>query len=755
MNGPVDPPPAQDRPPELGPDAIAVLDGSTFMVSDGRGDVPEGAVAGLFHDDTRFLSRFELRLGGRTPELLTSSIVDYYSAAFFLANPELQAADGSRVPAHALSVVRSRFVGDGLREGIEVRNHLDRPVSVELRLGCGADFSDIFEVRDRVRAARGTLTRFHDPDHRALGFGYEHGAFRAASRIHSSAPARIEGDDLVFDLHLEPRGTWRTEVRVVVHLDEEIAEPVHEAFGEAVREPGRVLAKWRDEVPRLRADLDLLEHVYRRSIVDLAALRLCAEVEGNEYSLPAAGLPWFMAIFGRDTLITSYQALWVGPDLALGALRALAALQGTVEDDFRDEEPGKILHEIRFGELSALGLKPHRPYYGTADATPLWLILLSEHRRWTGDDRTVRELEPNARRALEWIDRYGDRDGDGYVEYATRSPQGLANQGWKDSWDGVRFADGRLPEPPIAIAEVQGYVYDAKVRAAELAAEVWGDPDLAARLRREAEELRERFSRDFWTDARGGYYAIGLDREKRRIDSMASNMGHLLWSGTVPPPWRGGSSRRRCSPAGGSGRFPRRTPPTTRSATTRARSGPTTTRSPRRGSHATASGRRRTGWRWRCSRRRGSRATGSPRSSRATRGGMHRSRSGTPRRATRKLGRRRRPSCSSAPCWGSRRRARSGATPTCRRRSGACSSTASTRSARTSTSRRRGRPGGSPRPTERPAGPGARRCARYPGRAAPTNEPQSTSLIATTAPVWGASIIRPPPMYSPTWWMGL
>ena len=550
MNGPVDPPPAQDRPPELGPDAIAVLDGSTFMVSDGRGDVPEGAVAGLFHDDTRFLSRFELRLGGRTPELLTSSIVDYYSAAFFLANPELQAADGSRVPAHALSVVRSRFVGDGLREGIEVRNHLDRPVSVELRLGCGADFSDIFEVRDRVRAARGTLTRFHDPDHRALGFGYEHGAFRAASRIHSSAPARIEGDDLVFDLHLEPRGTWRTEVRVVVHLDEEIAEPVHEAFGEAVREPGRVLAKWRDEVPRLRADLDLLEHVYRRSIVDLAALRLCAEVEGNEYSLPAAGLPWFMAIFGRDTLITSYQALWVGPDLALGALRALAALQGTVEDDFRDEEPGKILHEIRFGELSALGLKPHRPYYGTADATPLWLILLSEHRRWTGDDRTVRELEPNARRALEWIDRYGDRDGDGYVEYATRSPQGLANQGWKDSWDGVRFADGRLPEPPIAIAEVQGYVYDAKVRAAELAAEVWGDPDLAARLRREAEELRERFSRDFWTDARGGYYAIGLDREKRRIDSMASNMGHLLWSGTVPPPWRGGSSRRRCSPAG-------------------------------------------------------------------------------------------------------------------------------------------------------------------------------------------------------------
>jgi glycogen debranching enzyme len=542
------PPAGQERPPELGPDAISVLDGSTFMVSDARGDVPEGAVAGLFHDDTRFLSRFELRLGGRTPELLTSSTVDYYSAAFFLASPELEGTDGSRVPAHALTVVRSRFVGDGLREGIEVRNHLDRPVAVELRLRCGADFADIFEVRDRVRAVRGERTRSHDEERCVLGFAYGHRAFRAASRIHSSAPARIEGDDFVFDVRLEPRGRWRTEVRVVVHLDEAVSEPVHEAFGEAAREPGRVLAKWRDEVPRLRADLDLLEHVYRRSIVDLAALRLCAEVEGNEYSLPAAGLPWFMAIFGRDTLITSYQALWVGPDLALGALRALAALQGTVEDDFRDEEPGKILHEIRFGELSALGLKPHRPYYGTADATPLWLILLSEYRRWTGDDGTVRELEPNARRALEWIDRFGDRDGDGYVEYATRSPEGLANQGWKDSWDGVRFADGRLPEPPIAIAEVQGYVYDAKGRAAELAAEVWGDPDLAARLRREAEELRERFSRDFWTDARGGYYVVGLDREKRRIDSMTSNMGHLLWSGIVPEDRAAAVARQLLSP---------------------------------------------------------------------------------------------------------------------------------------------------------------------------------------------------------------
>ncbi len=219
-------------------------------------------------------------------------------------------------------------------------------------------------------------------------------------------------------------------------------DPVHEAFGETEKQAVRVLAKWKDEGPRITAGSDLIEHVYEKSIIDLAALRLTAAVAGNDYSLPAAGLPWFMAIFGRDTLITSYQSLWGGPDLAKGARHALAALQGTEMNDFKDEEPGKILHEIRFGELTALGLKPPRPYYGTSDATPLWLILLSEYWRFSGDAETVNALRDNAMRALEWIDRFGDLDGDGYVEYRTRSSQGLGNQGWKDSWNGVAHADG-------------------------------------------------------------------------------------------------------------------------------------------------------------------------------------------------------------------------------------------------------------------------------------------------------------------------
>ncbi len=517
------------KPPELGPDAIQILDGSTFMLSDSLGDIPHDHVAGLFHEDTRYLNRYELTIGGKRLSLLTSDTVDYYSAAFYLTNPEL---DG--VPMHSLSVQRFRFVGEGMHDDLIVRNHLNTQVEVELRLACGADFADLFQVKDQVRPRGGTRRTAHDDEHCLLSFEYRHHDFKAAAQIHSTERGRIEGDDLVFDLKLAPRASWMTSIRVVVHLEDAVLEPVHEEFGESEREASRVLAKWKDEVPRIQTTSDLVEHAYRKSVIDLAALRLHAEVEGNEYSLPAAGLPWFMAIFGRDTLITSYQSLWVGPDLAKGALHALAALQGKEMNDFKDEEPGKILHEIRFGELTALGLKPHRPYYGTADGTPLWLILLSEYWRFTSDDETVNQLRDNAMRALEWIDRYGDRDGDGYVEYKTRSSQGIGNQGWKDSWDGVLFADGSLPEPPIALCEIQGYVHDAKARVAELAERVWNDPALAGRLRAEAGALLERFNRDFWIPERGGYYAIGLDKDKRRINSMTSNMGHLLWSGIVP-----------------------------------------------------------------------------------------------------------------------------------------------------------------------------------------------------------------------------
>jgi glycogen debranching enzyme len=510
-------------------EAIAVLEGSSFMLSDSRGDVHEGSIAGLFHEDTRFLNKFVVTIGGAKPAVLTSGVVDYYSAAFYMTNPAMHG-----IPERSFSVSRYRFVGDGLLERIRLNSHSNVPLELEVRLSCGVDFADLFEVKQKRIRKLGTLTRHHDAGRALLHFAYAHEDFRAATRVHSSTHCRVDGDDLVFDLALGPRGSWETDVRVAVHVDDRIHDTVQEEFDRSEREASVVLKKWQDEVPRLTAGIDLLEHVYRKSIVDLAALRLHATVEGNDFSLPAAGLPWFMAIFGRDTLITSYQSLVVGPELARGALHALASMQGTEINDFKDEEPGKILHEIRFGELTALGLKPHRPYYGTVDATPLWLILLSEYWRFTGDMETCKELWPNAVRALEWIDRYGDADGDGYVEYKTRSKQGLRNQSWKDSWNSMLFADGEVAEPPMAVCEVQGYVYDAKLRTAELAEKAWGDPALAARLREEASRLFDGFNEDFWIEDRGGYYALALDGDKRAVDSMTSDMGQLLWTGIVP-----------------------------------------------------------------------------------------------------------------------------------------------------------------------------------------------------------------------------
>ncbi len=241
-----------------------------------------------------------------------------------------------------------------------------------------------------------------------------------------------------------------------------------------------------------------------------------------------------MALFGRDSLITSYQALPFQAHLAQTTLEALSSMQATGMDDFRDAEPGKILHELRCGELARLGKVPHTPYYGTHDATPLLLILLDEYERWTGDAAFVRSLEPAARAALTWIERYGDLDGDGYLEYRTRSSKGLVNQGWKDSWNSMLFADGRVAEGPIAVCEVQGYAYDARLRAARLARSIWNDPGLADRLEADAADLRRRFNRDFWSESRG-HYVLALDGQKRQVDALTSNIGHLLWSGIVDP----------------------------------------------------------------------------------------------------------------------------------------------------------------------------------------------------------------------------
>jgi glycogen debranching enzyme len=292
------------------------------------------------------------------------------------------------------------------------------------------------------------------------------------------------------------------------------------------------LADWLAAAPRLDTDWFELRQVYKRSLIDLAALRFYPESVPDS-SLPAAGLPWFMALIGRDSLITSYQAIPFVPELARTTLLALGAHQATGFDDFRDAEPGKILHELRHGELAQFGERPHSPYYGSADATPLFLVVLDEYERWTGDTETVRHLEGAARAAVEWMERHGDSDGDGYIEYQTRNPKtGLVNQCWKDSGNSIVHPDGRLATLPRACCEIQGYAYDARVRAARLAREVWGDPAFAERLEQDAAALRDRFDRDFWLPDLG-FYALALDGDKKPVGTLTSNMGHLLWSGIV------------------------------------------------------------------------------------------------------------------------------------------------------------------------------------------------------------------------------
>jgi len=319
-------------------------------------------------------------------------------------------------------------------------------------------------------------------------------------------------------------------VDVAVSLDGEVEHPeqVEHRFGTERARVRESFDAWSLRLPRLSTTSDELRHSFDQSVADLAALRLRAG-EGPGH-LPAAGMPWFMTVFGRDTIITSLQTMLLGPELAISALETLAALQASADDPTIDAEPGKILHELRAGRAAE---KWFARYYGTVDATPLYLVLLSEVWRWTGDSELALRLRAPALAALAWIDDYGDRDGDGFVEYQRRSA-GLENQSWKDSGDSQRFRDGRFAEPPIAPAEVQGYVFDAKRRLAEIARHAWADEPLATRLEAEADELAGRFDAAFWVPDRGGYYALALDRDKQRVDALCSNVGHLLWSGIVP-----------------------------------------------------------------------------------------------------------------------------------------------------------------------------------------------------------------------------
>jgi glycogen debranching enzyme len=497
---------------------VKILDGNTFVVSDERGDIEASLTdpTGLFSFDTRFLSKWILTVNGERLNALSTDDLQYFETRFFLVP-----GTGTVYIDAKLSVIRQRAVANGFDERLTILNHDEKPVALTVRIEAGSDFADLFEVKDALEKKGSYSSRVQDG---CLVLSYQREMFRRATTISATEPAKIDKTGLTFRVRLEPHGVWSTQLSVTAD------QPA--AVQRSRRNMQRDLERWLGDAPRLECDQDELKATYRRSLVDLAALRFSPPIAGGR-SLPAAGLPWFMTMFGRDSIFTSLQALPFAPELAATTLRALGEWQGSALDDFRDEDPGRILHELRYGEMTAFEERPHSPYYGCADATPLYVVLLDEYERWTGDTRLVRELEHEARAALRWIDEYADLQGNGYISYKRRNEKtGLENQCWKDSWDSISYSDGRLPGFPRATCELQGYAYDAKVRGARLARLVWKDPALADKLQKEAADLKRRFNRDFWVDD-GEFFALALDPDGGQVDALSSNNGHLLWSGIV------------------------------------------------------------------------------------------------------------------------------------------------------------------------------------------------------------------------------
>jgi glycogen debranching enzyme len=513
--------------------ALTILNGSTFCISDEIGDI-DAQTSGFFAKDTRFLSRFRLRINGSRPLLLSSGRRDYFAAAFYLRNP---LAGG--LAQDAVAIVRERFVGRAMQETVTVRNLTMTSIDLELHIELAADFADILSVKQHDFALGDPLNAPTLPqqalvrqcaDSSQLFIDEADGDCRTQMLV--SRPADAIDGALRFRIALAGHRSWTVRLVAIPSLDGALAtsDAAVQRFDDERTHVHASLQKWKTQTPTLVCSNRFIQRSIDRSAEDLAALRIRGG--DGETFLPAAGMPWFMAVFGRDTLITSIQTLLLGTELGVGALQVLGDLQAQSLDPSIDAEPGKIVHEVREGRAAE---RWFARYYGTVDATPLYLILLSEVWRWTGDAAIAERFRQPAMHALEWINRYGDRDGDGFVEYQRRTDRGLENQSWKDSHDSQRFHDGRYAETPIAPAEVQGYVYDAKRRMSELARCVWNDNSLGDQLERQAAELRRRFDDEFWVDApAGGFYALGLDRDKRPIDSRCSNMGHLLWSGIVP-----------------------------------------------------------------------------------------------------------------------------------------------------------------------------------------------------------------------------
>jgi glycogen debranching enzyme len=518
---------------------LTLKDDDLFLVSDTLGNISgsgcrmeglEGSM-GLFCRDTRFLSRLELQIQGRSPTLLSSSADQGFALSVLCSNPLLS----DLITTETIGIQRKIVINRGLFEEIKVTNYNTHAVKFSLSLSFDADFADLFEVRGMSRPQRGTLLRHlpqHPPQEEEIILAYlglDGILMESQIRFYARSPDEIHGYTAIWHLSLEARGstTLGYHVTLLTHSRPPTLTGMPITLTQAQAEEDLEEHTWLGQITRIQTDNKLLNRVITRAEQDVYLLR--QSFAGSK--VLAAGVPWFSTLFGRDSIIAATQTLVLDPQIARDTLAVLAHYQGQVEDDWREEEPGKILHEIRLGEMARCQEIPHTPYYGSVDATPLWLMLLAEYFAWTADRETLHRLWPNAIAAMDWIDRNSKQSG--YLTYNRRSPRGLVNQGWKDSENCIVNRKGQLAEGAIALAEVQAYVYAAKVRMAELA-QIKKLPDLADLWQHQAQDLKSRFNQDFWLPDQN-YCALALDGEGRAVDSITSNPGHCLNLGILDP----------------------------------------------------------------------------------------------------------------------------------------------------------------------------------------------------------------------------
>jgi glycogen debranching enzyme len=512
---------------------LTLIDGKTFLSTTTSGDImPPGAPdAGFFHDDTRFLSRLELRVGGYRTVVLSSSTEQTFASQIELTTGQSTVRESYEIPENTVHIRREQLLCcEVFYDYLTFENFNFNELELMVELAYEADFMDVFQVRG---VARDSMGAYYKPlVHRdSIVFYYRglDGVARQTTVHLSPDPELMDGTSARWKVKLPPFKRFQIQTTVMPLVEGKRSRCGREDFSQSLKQRRERFSQWRSLSTQFDSSNNIFDEMLATYTSDFHALQI---PEGKEHSI-AAGIPWFATMFGRDSILSSYQALVLNPRIACETLRVLARYQGQEKNDWRDEEPGKILHEYRDGEMTKSGEVPFGPYYGAVDSTPLWLILLSETFNWTADEQLVKDMLPHAHRALEWIDQHGDLDGDGFIEYLRRSPRGLVNQGWKDSWDAILHRDGELAAAPVALCEVQGYVYEAKYRMASLMRSL-GEFRLADKLKKDAADLARRFEKAFWMPQRG-FYAMALDRDKRQCQVISSNPGHLLFTRMLQP----------------------------------------------------------------------------------------------------------------------------------------------------------------------------------------------------------------------------